>query len=149
VSFACEISGINEPARLIKFGHKRIAAELAQAKREWRLRLNHAGRGREIGSGAATGDEILEAYDRFVEGILRSANAKRQKRFSEEQACLRPLPAGTLAEYREFEPVVSSQSLIRVKKHAYSVPSRLIGHTLRVELYEARLRGVSGQGIPV
>jgi hypothetical protein len=89
--------------------------------------------------------DSLEAYDRFVEGILRSANAKRQKRFSEEQACLRPLPAGTLAEYREYEPVVSSQSLIRVKKHAYSVPSRLIGHTLRVELYEARLRVYLGR----
>jgi hypothetical protein len=45
-----------------------------------------------------------------------------------------------LAEYREYEPVVSSQSLIRVKKHTYSVPSRLIGHTLRVELHEAELK---------
>jgi hypothetical protein len=84
-------------------------------------------------------------YDRFVEGILRSANGKRQKRLAEERACLRPLPAGSLAEYRECEPVVSSQSLIRVKKHAYSVPSRLIGHTLRVELYEAHLKVYLGR----
>lgn len=87
----------------------------------------------------------LEAYDRFVEGILRSANAKRQKRFSEERACLRPLPGGTLAEYRELDPVVSSQSLIRVRKHAYSVPSQLIGHTLRVELHEAHLKVYLGR----
>ena len=84
--------------------------------------------------------ESLEAYDGFVEGVVRSANAKRQKRFSEEQACLRPLPLGQWAEYREYEPVVSTQSLIRVKKHAYSVPSRLIGHRLRVQLYEAHLK---------
>jgi len=87
----------------------------------------------------------LQAYDQFVEGILRTANARRQKRLAEELAGMRPLPAGRLAEYREYEPVVSSQSLIRVKKHAYSVPSRLIGHTLRVELYEAHLKVYLGR----
>lgn len=82
----------------------------------------------------------LEDYDRFVEGVLRAANAKRRKRLAEELACLRPLPAGRLAEYREYAPGVSSQSLIRVKRNTYSVPSRLIGHTLRVELHEAQLK---------
>jgi hypothetical protein len=82
----------------------------------------------------------LEDYDQFVQEVLRAANAKRQKRLAEELACMRRLPAGRLAEYREYEPVVSSQSLIRVKKHTYSVPSRLIGHTLRVELHEAELK---------
>jgi hypothetical protein len=82
----------------------------------------------------------LEDYDWFVQDVLRAANAKRQKRLAEELACMRRLPAGRLAEYREYEPVVSSQSLIRVKKHTYSVPSRLIGHTLRVELHEAQLK---------
>lgn len=89
--------------------------------------------------------DSLEAYDRFVEGILRAANARRQKRLGEELAGLRPLPMGRLAEYRECQPVVSSQSLIRVKKNAYSVPSRLIGHTLRVELYEAQLKVYLGR----
>jgi hypothetical protein len=56
-----------------------------------------------------------------------------------------PLPAGGLAEYREYAPVVSSQSLIRVKRHTYSVPSRLIGHTLRVELHEAELKVYLGR----
>lgn len=82
----------------------------------------------------------LEEYDRFVERIVRAANAKRQKALAEEVACMRPLPPGEVAEYREYQPVVSSQSLIRVKKNTYSVPSRLIGHTLRVELYEAELK---------
>jgi hypothetical protein len=82
----------------------------------------------------------LEEYDRFVLGVVQAANAKRRKRLEEELACMRPLPAGRLAEYREYEPVVSSHSLIRVKKHTYSVPSRLIGHTLRVELHEAELK---------
>jgi hypothetical protein len=87
----------------------------------------------------------LEQYDAFVEGVVRAANAKRQKRLAEELACMRPLPAMALAEYREFEPVVSSQSLMRVNKHTYSVPSRLIGHTLRVEQYEAQLKVYLGR----
>jgi hypothetical protein len=86
-----------------------------------------------------------EQYDAFVQGVLRAANAKRQKPLAEELACMRPLPAMGLAEYREFEPVVSSQSLIRVNKHTYSVPSRLIGHTLRVEQYEAELKVYLGR----
>ena len=87
----------------------------------------------------------LEDYDHFVEGVLRAANAKRQKRLAEELARMRPLPATVMAEYREFEPVVSSQSLIRVNKHTYSVPSRLIGHTLRVEQHEAALKVYLGR----
>jgi hypothetical protein len=87
----------------------------------------------------------VEEYDRFVAGVLQAANAKRQKQLAEELACMRPLPASRLAEYREYAPVVSSQSLIRVRKHAYSVPSRLIGHTLRVELYEPELKVYLGR----
>lgn len=87
----------------------------------------------------------VEQYDGFVQGVLRAANAKRQRALAEELACMRPLPAMGLAEYREFEPVVSSQSLMRVNKHTYSVPSRLIGHTLRVEQYEAELKVYLGR----
>ena len=87
----------------------------------------------------------LEEYDRFVERVVRAANAQRQRRLAEELACMRPLPAGALAEYREYAPVVSSQSLIRVRRHVYSVPSRLIGQTLRVELHEAQLRVYLGR----
>lgn len=89
--------------------------------------------------------DSIESYDQFVEGIVRAANARRSKRLEEEVKCMRALPAVRLAEYREYQPVVSSHSLIRVKKHAYSVPSRLIGHTLRVELYEAHLKVYLGR----
>ena len=82
----------------------------------------------------------LEAYDRFVGNLLQRANDKRHSKVAEELACMRPLPPGQLAEYRELEAVVSSQSLIRVKKVAYSVPSRLIGRRVRIHLHEAHLR---------
>lgn len=43
----------------------------------------------------------VEEYDRFVERVLRAANAPRQARLAEELAVMRPLPAGRRAEYRE------------------------------------------------
>ena len=89
----------------------------------------------------------VEAYDQFVEGVLQKANAPRQKRLEQELACMRELPASRLAEYREYAPVVSSQSLIRVRRHTYSVPSRLIGHKLRVELYEPELEVYLGRDL--
>ena len=89
----------------------------------------------------------MEAYDQFVEGVLQKANAPRQKRLEQELACMRELPASRLAEYREYAPVVSSQSLIRVRRHTYSVPSRLIGHKLRVELYEPELKVYLGRDL--
>lgn len=82
----------------------------------------------------------VEDYDQFVADLLHRANAGRRQRLAEELAVMRPLPGSALAEYREYAPVVSSQSLIRVNKHAYSVPSRLIGHTLRVQQHEAVLK---------
>lgn len=87
----------------------------------------------------------LADYDQFVAGVVAAANARRQPALAEELACMRPLPEGRLAEYREYAPGVSSQSLIRVRKHTYSVPSRLIGHTLRVELHEAELKVYLGR----
>lgn len=87
----------------------------------------------------------LEQYDRFVQKVMAAANAKRQDRLAEELAVMRPLPTCRWAEYREYKPVVSSQSLIRVNRHTYSVPSRLIGHTLRVEQHEAELRVYLGR----
>lgn len=87
----------------------------------------------------------VEDYDQFVEEVLKEANSRRRKRLEEELVCMRTLPSSHLAEYREYAPVVSSQSLIRVKQHTYSVPSRLIGHTLRVHLHESELKVYLGR----
>lgn len=87
----------------------------------------------------------VEEYDLFVESVIKTANAKRAKALAEELQHMRALPESQLAEYREYEPVVSSQSLIRVRKHVYSVPARLIGHTLRVEYYESELKVYLGR----
>jgi hypothetical protein len=48
---------------------------------------------------------------------LRAANAKRQKRLAQELACMRPVPASPLAQYREYAPVVSSQPQTTIRIH--------------------------------
>ena len=86
-------------------------------------------------------------YDRFLEGVLELANQRRQKRLNEELAAMRSLPPTRINEYREERCRVGPHSTIRVKQIAYSVPSRLIGQSLRVEIYESQLRVFLGRDL--
>ena len=79
-------------------------------------------------------------YDQFLAGVMEAANRPRQARLEEELRVMQPLPPTRLAEYREVDARVSSHSTIRVKNITYSVPSRLIGQRLRVEVHEAVLK---------
>src|SRR5215210_5954392 len=74
------------------------------------------------------------AYERFLADLVRRRNATRQARWAEEQAALRPLPAGPLAPCRELHARVSRFSTIHVLRNTYSVPARLIGATLLVRV---------------
>src|SRR5487761_2307007 len=55
------------------------------------------------------------------------------------------LPPTRLSEYDEVMCRVGSASTIRVKKVGYSVPARLIGQELKVEVYERELKLYSGR----
>lgn len=80
-----------------------------------------------------------DAYEHFIAGVLRKANAGRGPRVAEEIEAMRPLVVARLPEYTELDLPVASTSTIRVKSCAYSVPSRLIGSRVRVHLFEHRL----------
>jgi hypothetical protein len=84
--------------------------------------------------------ESEEAYDLFLAEVMNAANRPRQARLAEELAVMSPLPPTRLAEYQEVRAWVGQHSTIRVKKVSYSVPSRLIGQYLRVEVHESVLR---------
>ena len=79
-------------------------------------------------------------YDQFLERVMELANRPRQARLAEELSAMQPLPPTLLAEYQELGARVSGHSTIRVKNITYSVPSRLIGQRLRVEIYESVLK---------
>jgi hypothetical protein len=83
--------------------------------------------------------ESAEAWESFVQEALRKANGGRGYRVAEDLAAMRPLVVSRLPEFTEEQICVSEWSTIRVKHCAYSVPSRLIGETLRVRIYEARI----------
>lgn len=82
----------------------------------------------------------VEAYDAFVVRVLHHANHARRIRLTEEFKVMRPLPSTRLSEYDELSCRVSQHSTIRVKKVTYSVPARLIGQEVRVEVSEGQLQ---------
>lgn len=81
----------------------------------------------------------VEAWQVFVDEVIRRANAGRGPRVAEEIGTMRVLTVARLAEFHLEVAQVSEWSTIRVKECAYSVPSRLIGEALRVHVYEDRL----------
>lgn len=89
--------------------------------------------------------ESVGAYDGFVAGVLDKANHPRRARLTEEYKVMRPLPPTRLSEYDELSCRVSQHSTIRVKKVVYSVPARLIGQEVRVEVYEMALKIFHGR----
>lgn len=87
--------------------------------------------------------EDVSAWQQFVDEVCRRTNRSRD-RVAEELSCMRELNASRLPEYKELSAVVSEWSTIRIKHNAYSVPSRLIGHELRIRLYEDRVEAYFG-----
>jgi Mu transposase-like protein len=83
--------------------------------------------------------DTLEAYRRFVDEIVGRRNARNRKRLDLERPALQALPAQRTTDYEERIVTVTSTSGFTLKKVFYSVPSRLIGHRLRVRLYDDRL----------
>jgi len=81
-----------------------------------------------------------EDYDQFLEWVMEKANKPRLSRLAQELAVMDRLPCSGLAEYREVDVRVSGYSTIRVSKMTYSVPSRLIGQRLRVQVHESVLK---------
>jgi len=89
--------------------------------------------------------ESEASYQAFLEQVLERGNQGRREKLGEELAVMRPLPPTRLSEYDEISCTVGSASTIRVKKVGYSVPARLIGQQLKVEIYECELKLYSGR----
>lgn len=81
----------------------------------------------------------LPAYRRFVGEIVGRINARNAKRIDIERAGLAALPGRRAADYEEVSVRVTSSGGFLLRKVFYTVPSRLIGHRLRVRLYDDRL----------
>ncbi len=83
--------------------------------------------------------ESVEAYERWIWGVLEKSNALRRERVKEELAAMRPLRVERLPEYVEIGTRVTTWSTIRIAQNTYSVPSRLSRERVRVRLFDDRL----------
>jgi Mu transposase, C-terminal domain len=79
------------------------------------------------------------AYRQFVRELVTFHNRRIHKEYLEELAHLQALPIRKTTDYAEERVPVTNSSTILVKSVVYSVPSRLIGETLKVHLYDDRL----------
>ena len=81
----------------------------------------------------------LDAYRAFVDEMVGRRNANLAKPIALEKEALAPLPKGRTTDFEEkVIPVTSSGGFI-LRRVFYTVPSRLIGHRLRVRIFDDRL----------
>jgi transposase InsO family protein len=89
--------------------------------------------------------ERLEDYRGFVAEVVERVNTRLVKALAVERACLRPLPTRRAADYEELDGRVTKFALLTVRKESYTVPSRLVGHRLKVRLYDDRVEAYLGE----
>jgi len=83
--------------------------------------------------------EALDSYRRFVDEIVGRRNANNRRRLELERPKLVQLPKRRTADYEEKIVTVTSSGGFILRRVFYTAPSRLIGHRLRVHLYDDRL----------
>ena len=88
--------------------------------------------------------EDLPGWRGFVDEIVGRGNARNAKQIDQERLALKPLPPRRTADYEEVQVRVTSASAFALRKVFYSIPSRLIGQRLRVNLHDGRLECFQG-----
>ena len=77
-----------------------------------------------------------QEVQQFVQEVVEVwRNRAAAPRLLEERARLRPLPSTAIPSYTRYESKVRRWSTIRVAHRTYSVPARLMGHTVEARVY--------------
>ena len=92
--------------------------------------------------------DTLDAYRHFVAEVVGRHNARRRKVVDLERPQLHALPERRTTDCEEASVVVTSSSGFVLRKVFYTVPSRLIGHRLKIRIFDDRLDCLLG-GAPV
>lgn len=95
----------------------------------------------------------VATYTAFVQEVVAYwRNRPAAARLAEEQPTLGPLPSAAIPSYTTYYPVVRRWSTIRVAHRTYSVPARLMGHTVEARVHpdvvEVRYREQVVQTMP-
>jgi hypothetical protein len=86
----------------------------------------------------------LDSYRRFVDEVVGHTNARRRKALEIERTRLKSLPPRRTDDHEEELVTVTRSGGFILRRIFYTVPSRLIGHRLRVRLYDERLECLLG-----
>ena len=83
--------------------------------------------------------ETTGEYRAFLGQVVSRSNARNREKIDAERAVLRPLPGRRSDGFEETLVRVTSTGGFSLRRVFYTVPSRLVGHRLRVRLYDDRL----------
>ena len=81
----------------------------------------------------------LPLYRRFVAEVVGRANADRRRALEIERSFLKSLPRRRTTDFEEDLVTVTRNGGFLLRRVFYTVPSRLIGHRLRVRIYDERI----------
>jgi hypothetical protein len=84
--------------------------------------------------------DTLADYRTFIDELVSRRNARIRSRIDAEREALQPLPTRRTQDFEEVLVRVTSSGGFTLRKVFYTVPSRLVGHQLRVRLYDDRLQ---------
>ena len=158
------VGGVQQPGRTAKSSRRRYrgavralrhAREPQQSGREPRERLDRIASGQpearpRSGAAAARHARVCEprpAYEQFVAETVRRLNARAAPVPGKSSAPrLQALPARRTVDFEEIDARVSKFGVFSAKSVLYSVPSRLVGHRLKVRLLQRPSGGVAGRG---
>jgi hypothetical protein len=84
-------------------------------------------------------DSVAQYQGFLHEVIERVFNRPIADRLALERPHLRALPSAAVPSYTTYSPKVRSWSTLRIGNRTYSVPSRLIGHQVKVRQYANHL----------
>jgi len=136
----CDHYGMKPTRNNRGIGHENGAIESPHGHLKRRI-------GQELMLRGSSDFDSVESYSRWLDSLVSRLNRRQQDKVTEERAALTPLPPTKAMDYDEIVCRVSSTSTIIAKRVTYTVPSRLIGESLRVRIYERRLEMFIGNRI--
>jgi hypothetical protein len=86
----------------------------------------------------------LDDYRQWLDGLIRRFNRRCDDALEIERNHLLSLPRHNATDYSEQVVKVTSSSTIDVKRVLYSVPARLVGESLRLHIYDDRIKAYVG-----
>lgn len=89
--------------------------------------------------------DSIDAYQQVIDKITHKLNKRCHQNYEQEQRQLSPLPRYRFSDYQQISAKVTTSSTIDIKRCLYTVPSRLVGETLKIHLYHDRLVCYVGQ----